>query len=146
MKILFSYNENRQGEFFYFLATWFVLVASFILKPQGYKDLALPWGQTLPSFSIIHYFTKFPGPTCGLTRSFVNMAHFRIGDAFRAHFLGPFLFFGLAFALGYFSYRTLGGQRKLLIKWSKTGLRIALALGLLIFLGAWLAKIALGFY
>ncbi len=33
-----------------------------------------------------------PCPGCGLTTSFTNMVHLRFADAFRAHWLGPFMY------------------------------------------------------
>jgi hypothetical protein len=48
-------------------------------------------------------------PGCGLTRSFISMAHFRLADAFRFHPVGPFLF---AVGLAQFPYRAVQLVRK----------------------------------
>ena len=74
------------------------------------------------------------------------MAHLQLGDAFRAHFLGPFLFSAVLGASLYYSYRFFGGRRKFEVQWSKTGLKTAYVSGILLFLGTWIAKIVLGFY
>ena len=52
----------------------------------------------VPSICLFHNFTGLPCPGCGLTRSWVAMAHGHAGEALVWHPLGPMLFLS---ALGY---------------------------------------------
>ena len=46
----------------------------------------------MPSICLFHNLTGWPCPGCGLTRSWVSMAHGHFADAFVWHPLGPLLF------------------------------------------------------
>jgi len=70
-------------------AITFVIAASLFLSPQGPDKMKLPGVGVMPQMSPFVSLTGIPGPTTGLTRSFVNTAHFRFPDAFRSHLLGP---------------------------------------------------------
>ena len=149
MKLSFvreNINQRPKGEVWLLLTSWSILIASYVLKPVGWQAVTLPNGQAVQSFSPIHFITKIPGPTCGLTRSFVNLARLQFGDAFRAHFLGPLLFGALLMAVFYYTYRFLGGKRRVRVSWSKAGLKTAYFSGILLVLGAWISKLILGFY
>ena len=63
--------------------------------------LPLPQNNVIagvPSICLFHNFTGLPCPGCGLTRSWVAMAHGHAGEALVWHPLGPLLFLS---ALGY---------------------------------------------
>lgn len=60
-----------------------LIIASYFLKVTE---------QQSPFSCIILAFTGIPCPGCGLTRSFVAMAHGRIGESFYYHLFGPLLF------------------------------------------------------
>ena len=71
----------------YFLAI--LLVASALLPlPQGNAIAGMP------SICVFHNLTGWPCPGCGLTRSWVSMAHGHFAGAFTWHPLGPVLFLG----------------------------------------------------
>jgi len=53
--------------------------------------VALPSGRALGGTCWFHEVFGLPCPFCGMTRSFVSLAHGRIGDAFRFHAAGPLL-------------------------------------------------------
>lgn len=62
-------------------------------------SVALPLPQNgtilgLPSLCPFHNLSGVPCPGCGLTRSFVCLAHGQIAAAFEFHPLGPLLFAG----------------------------------------------------
>jgi hypothetical protein len=88
----------------------------------------------LPSLCPFHNWTGIPCPGCGMTRSFVSLAHGQIGAAFEYHPLGPLLFAGaIAVVLGVFwtprksvSHRTR--------QW-------ALALGAVMIAGSWALRL-----
>ena len=75
-----------------------VLVASAVLRPLG-DQIAWPGGGAL---GVVCPFRRLVGldcPFCGLTRSFVALAHGDAGAAFRFHPAGPVLFAALAIGL-----------------------------------------------
>lgn len=69
----------------YFFAV--LLVASALLPLPQSNAIA-----GMPSICAFHNFTGLPCPGCGLTRSWVSMAHGQFANAFVWHPLGPFLF------------------------------------------------------
>ena len=77
--------RNRIWPSTYFLAM--LLVASAILPLPHNNAIA-----GMPSICLFHHFTGLPCPGCGLTRSWVSMAHGRFGEALAWHPLGPSLF------------------------------------------------------
>ena len=80
-----SPRRNRVWPSTYFLAA--LLVASALLP--------LPHGNAiagLPSICAFHNVTGWPCPGCGLTRSWVSMAHGHVSASLIWHPLGPLLF------------------------------------------------------
>ncbi len=76
---------------------WFQLglFAAPLLGAAAYRfDLRVP-GLQCP----IRALTGIPCPTCGMTRSFVAIAHGDLAEAFIQHLFGPLLFLGLALAV-----------------------------------------------
>ena len=69
----------------YFVAT--LLLASALLPLPHDNAIA-----GMPSICAFHNFTGLPCPGCGLTRSWVSMAHGHGGEALAWHPLGPLLF------------------------------------------------------
>ena len=63
------------------------LCAAFVLSPATVET-----GPTICPFRLV---TGLPCPGCGLTRSWVALAHGRVSDSFGANLFGP-LAFGLA--------------------------------------------------
>ena len=65
-----------------------VVVLALVLPPQGF---VLPGGKPLEmcQFKML---THLPCPGCGLTRSFIGMAHLDLARAARFHPLGLVLF------------------------------------------------------
>lgn len=72
-----------------------VILGSLVLEPSGPYQMRLPGTGPFPEISPFHAVTGMPGPTCGLTRSFTNTAHLQLVNGFKAHMLGPVMFFGL---------------------------------------------------
>lgn len=64
-----------------------VLLASALLPLPRHDAIA-----GLPSVCLFHNFTGLPCPGCGLTRSWVSMAHGHFGEALVWHPLGPLMF------------------------------------------------------
>jgi hypothetical protein len=69
-----------------------VLTAAAVLPLPGSDGRILH----LPSICIFYDTTGLPCPGCGLTRSFVCLAHGRLAEAFRWHPLGPLVFLVVA--------------------------------------------------
>ncbi len=67
-----------------------VLAASVLLGPgeEGVRVL----GVEIPSFCLFRQLTGLRCPGCGLTRSFVFLAHGQFLEALRMHPLGPILY------------------------------------------------------
>jgi len=77
-----------------------VLVAAAAFDTQGQNRVLLPFVQVpLPELCSWKATTGIPCPGCGLTRSFVSLAHGRIAAAFAFHPIGPVLFFAVVFQL-----------------------------------------------
>lgn len=125
-----------------FVFCWFVLIASITMEPGGTRGIKL-FGRTIPSLCLFYNLTGYPDLGCGLTRSFVNMAHFHLKDAFYSHFLGPLVFIGFLAVATYLTYRILGGGKKLRIALSKSSALVIAALIILATIAAWVAKICL---
>lgn len=76
------------------------LTASAWLVPVGDR-IALPGGAELGELCWFHAVLHVPCPMCGMTRSFVALAHGDAGAALRFHPAGPLLFAAmLVFAAG----------------------------------------------
>lgn len=149
MKIYFQHkreNVCRNREASLLLAILGIFIAARLLKPQGWQNIQLPGGGTLPSLCLFHNITGYPDLGCGLTRSFVNIAHFHFLDAFRAHLLGPPLFIMLVVGLFYLAYHMLGGRRQLVIKFTNRDAKLAIIFASLTVLSAWATKIYFHLY
>lgn len=131
------------------LAGWCIVAVALVLRPLGWRALDAPGIGVLPDTSPFHHLTGLPGPTCGLTRSFVNMAHGHLSDAFLAHFLGPAVFIAAVGLTGYYTYRALGGRRRLAVPAryprALSGSRVVWAV-VALFLASWAAKLYWGVY
>ena len=77
--------RNRLWFSTYVFAT--LLVASALLPLPQNNAIA-----GMPSICVFHNLTGLPCPGCGLTRSWVSMAHGQFASAFVWHPLGPILF------------------------------------------------------
>lgn len=90
----------------YLILAAIVLALSFILfiRPDGMR-VALPWMDvTLPESCTFKRVFGFGCPGCGLTRSFICLAHGRLVDAWTYNPAGPLFFLIVA---GQIPYRAL---------------------------------------
>jgi Protein of unknown function (DUF2752) len=71
-----------------------VVLASVVLDVDTYGRMVLPFlpSHPLPATCLTRVLFHVHCPTCGLTRSFIAMAHGEWAEALRFHRLGPFLF------------------------------------------------------
>ncbi|GIW97785.1 MAG: hypothetical protein KatS3mg111_1118 [Pirellulaceae bacterium] len=69
-----------------------ILVAALLLETPGGRRVLLPGGIDLPNACGTYLLFGIDCPACGLTRSFIHLAHGRWFDAFQAHAIGPLLF------------------------------------------------------
>jgi cytochrome b561 len=72
-----------------------ILIAAAVLEIPDHESVAF-FGARLPDTCTLRRFTGIPCAGCGLTRSFVSLAHGRFGDAWGFHPLGVVLFTTLA--------------------------------------------------
>jgi hypothetical protein len=70
------------------------LVIAVLLTPGD--DAVSLFGWDIPTVCQWRRLFGISCPGCGLTRSFVYLAHLHLVDAFRMNYAGPPLFFGLA--------------------------------------------------
>lgn len=130
---------------------WLVLVLSVLamilsfvlhLRPDG--ALAVPGlDRAIPGVCMSQRMLGVSCPGCGLTRSFVTLAHGRVDLAFAFHRMGPIVFLVVALQPPYrlAALRTPGPKRGVLWttipRWTCYGLLALLA-------GNWLTTLALG--
>ncbi|HWO25279.1 MAG TPA: DUF2752 domain-containing protein [Kofleriaceae bacterium] len=65
------------------------------LSPAG-DAVTLPDGTALPELCLVHAALAIDCPMCGMTRSFVALAHGELAAALRFHPAGPLLFAAMA--------------------------------------------------
>ncbi len=120
------------------LAVLGVLAISLWLKPDDrlygtHQQLGFP-----PCASRV--LLGIPCPSCGLTTSFTLMSHGQPVRAFKAHYLGPFLYTGMLVYLGFLITFLVRGQRLRFHwpKWVPYGLLFG---GLGLYLLCWVIRI-----
>jgi hypothetical protein len=79
-----------------------IVVASTVLSVQGEHEVVVPWiNRPLPGTCTFLRVTGVPCPGCGLTRSFISIAHGRLRDAWRFNPAGILFFAVVAFQVPY---------------------------------------------
>ena len=68
------------------------LVGAAWLAPAGDQSVAFSDGRPLGGLCLLHNLFGVECPFCGMTRSFVALAHGHVENAFRFHPAGPLLF------------------------------------------------------
>lgn len=140
MKTRFIKSKANFFERLIFLLLLAVFSLAWYFRPLTYYQA--DWrGLELPNFTVFHYFGYY-GPTCGLTRSFVNLAHGRIVDGFFSNFMGPVVFAFFLFLFCYFGYRSFGGKKRLKLDLSLKQQRFLIILVIAMFLISWLVRLA----
>jgi hypothetical protein len=107
-----------------------VVVASALLNPEprGLAPPALPW-LTLPSICLTHTLLHMNCPGCGLTRSFVAMAHGHLRAAYAQHRVGPVIFLLVLLQIPLRAYAVFTGR---LPRWAARP-RLGELIGLVLF-------------
>jgi hypothetical protein len=87
-------SAGRRVRWTTFLVSSAIVLAAALLHLGGDGRLALPGGVlgSLPGLCLTRSVAHMDCPGCGMTRSFVAMAHGDLRQAFRSHRLGPPLF------------------------------------------------------
>ncbi len=67
-----------------------IVVLAAVMSPSS--EVLTFVGAEVPVMCMFRQVVGLPCPGCGMTRSFVFMAHGAVFDAFRMHALGPFVF------------------------------------------------------
>jgi hypothetical protein len=87
-----------------------------------------------PGTCIFRHFTGLPCPGCGLTRSFVMLAHGDVSSAFGYNLMGPVLFAVLAVSVVIAGWVLVSGRSAALSRWSS----VVFSKTALVVIGAWL--------
>jgi hypothetical protein len=83
-----------------------VVSASFFLRVRGGEQVVVPLvNKALPGTCTFRRISGMPCPGCGLTRSFISMAHGRFADAWNFNPAGLFFFVVVAFQIPYRMYQ-----------------------------------------
>lgn len=92
---------------FLLLATGVVL-ASAVLTVRGEQEVVVPWiNRALPGTCTFLRVTGIPCPGCGLTRSFISLAHGHLRDAWHFNPAGMLFFAVVAFQIPYRTWQIL---------------------------------------
>jgi hypothetical protein len=79
-----------------------VLAGSLLLNVRNGDEVIVPFvNKTLPGTCTFRRVTGIPCPGCGLTRSFISIAHGRLADAWRYNAAGLLFFAVVAFQIPY---------------------------------------------
>ncbi len=90
-----------------------VLGLSFVLAPGAGDHVVVPFlpGQpAVPALCASQLFFGVPCPGCGLTRSFIAIAHGRFSQAFALHWIGVPLFLATAYQVAYRPWMIARGE------------------------------------
>lgn len=87
-----------------------IVLAAFVLQPGD--DLVTLFGHPIPMTCGFRRVTGYGCPGCGLTRSFVYMAHGQVLAAFRMHPIGPPFFAFMAAQVPWQVYQLWSGLRR----------------------------------
>ncbi len=82
-----------------------LLLAAIVLRPD--PDVLTLFGYEVPILCGFRRLFGVPCPGCGLSRSFVFLAHGQVLEAFRANWMGPPLFLLVASQVPYRAWRLL---------------------------------------
>jgi hypothetical protein len=121
-----------------------VIVASALLEVQP-RGIVLPGapGRPLPGLCVSRVVFHMNCPTCGLTRSFVAMAHGEVRLAFALHRLGPLGFLLVLVQVPLRAYAVFSGAipRRLRDPRLTTWVIVALVIALV---GSWIVNLVTG--
>lgn len=119
-----SPTDRSQPHLFYdgFVHWWllgislFVMIAAVLLSSEGEQQVLLPViGMPLPELCYSRRMFQLDCPGCGLTRSFINLAHGDFARAWHFHPAGILLFSIIAFQIPFRSlqlWRVYTGRRQ----------------------------------
>jgi hypothetical protein len=121
-----------------------VIVASALLdvQPNGITLPGLP-GHPLPGMCFTRSVLHMNCPTCGMTRSFVAVAHGELRLGFALHRLGPFVFVLVLLQVPLRAYAVLTGALPRWLTYPKLGTRLAVVL-IVALLANWVYNLATG--
>ncbi len=93
-------DRSRAGHAAFFTVAVVVLAAAALLEVRGEVQVEI-FGAVLPELCLWRRVLGWNCPGCGITRSFVSLAHGDFAAAWRFHLAGPALFMAVAFQLPY---------------------------------------------
>lgn len=117
------------------------LAANLEVNPQATEQVALgSW--TLPELCQSKRVFQIDCPGCGLTRSFIFMAHGEVLAAFKMHPTGAILFLGIILAIPFFAINAAWiyrGNRSLI---GELGISILVLVSTVMLMVQWLIRLA----
>ena len=97
-----TWHQARHFRDFSALLACAVVAASAVLSVRGEEHVIVPvLNKALPGTCTFRRLTGLPCPGCGMTRSFISMAHGRLADAWRFNPAGVVFFAVVVFQIPY---------------------------------------------
>jgi len=133
LTIRIKVRNNRSlyipGRLLAIVLLFFILVAPAVVNPDR---LPLPdcYFKSLTGYSC---------PTCGLTHSFYEIAHFDLRSSFSHHFFGPILYAVLLIVLLILIFETITG-RKINVNLSLRIKKLTLIIAVIGWIGYWIIR------
>jgi hypothetical protein len=122
--------------------TILALAANLEVNPQATEQVALS-GWTLPELCQSKRLFQFDCPGCGLTRSFIYMAHGEVPAAFKMHPTGAMLFVAIILAIPFLAINAVWiyrGNRSLI---GELGISMLVLVSTVMLMVQWLIRLAI---
>jgi len=106
-------DRSRAGQIAVLTVAIVILAAAALLEVRGQTQVEI-FGAAVPELCLWRRLLGLNCPGCGMTRSFVSLAHGDLAGAWRFHIAGPALFTAVAFQVPYRGFKIwrLSGRQK----------------------------------
>lgn len=99
-----THDRSRASQIAVLTVAIVILIAAAVLEVRGQTQVEI-FGAALPELCLWRRFLGLSCPGCGMTRSFVSLAHGDLAGAWRFHIAGPALFTAVAFQIPYRGFK-----------------------------------------
>ncbi|RMF40962.1 MAG: DUF2752 domain-containing protein [Planctomycetota bacterium] len=128
-------RRHRESAILWLVGASAIVALAAILDTSSSREVVLPGGIALPEVCWFHRLLGVDCAACGLTRSFIHMAHGRFASAAAMHPFGPLLFLytliQIGLAAGYYRCGQTARYRTL-IRWNASFLATITAIMLVV--------------